>query len=175
LPILIQWKWEEKSKSFLVIFYFYDNFSKPNLRFAERNLSHFKDLPEAQFFNLSSENEIQSEGKSKPIKTQLMTWAPSHRELALLSDLLHYANMINGLPETIRRDLRFDLEVFVDSGNNTFQIDEDVIEKLDSRLTKPNFMLGRERNKDGNMETVCCHQLSSEYLDYLREITKPCL
>jgi hypothetical protein len=170
---LIRWKWEEKTKSFLVIFYFYDNFSKPNLRFTEKDISHFKDLPEAQFFNLPSGSDIQSEKESKPTKMHFMTWAPSHRELALLSDLLHYANMINGLPEKIRRDLRFDLEVFVDSGNNTFQVDEDVIKRLDSRLMRPNFILGRERSKNDNMETVCCHQLSPEYLEYLGEVTKP--
>lgn len=175
MPTLIRWKWEEKTKSFLVIFYLYDDFSKPNLRFVEKDLSHFKEFPQARFFNLFSNNDAPSEEIHRPIKMQFMTWAPSHRELALLSDLLHYANMINGLPEKIRRDLRFDLEVFVDSGNNTFQIDEDVVKKLDDRLMSPNMILGRERNKNGNMETVCCHELSPEYLEYLREVTKPYL
>ena len=33
MPILVQWKWQERGKHFLVIFYFYDDFSKSNLRF----------------------------------------------------------------------------------------------------------------------------------------------
>lgn len=173
MPILVRWKWEEKTKSFLVIFYFYDNFSRPNLRFVEKELIHFRDLPHASFFNIISNDENKSESISNPVKMQLMTWAPSHRELALLSDLLHYANVISGLPEAIRRDLRYDLEIFVTSGNDLFNCDEKTIENLDQRFRSPSILVGREKNKEGIMETILCTELSSEYLDYLRDTIKP--
>jgi hypothetical protein len=32
MPIFVQWKWDETRKSFLVVFHFYNDFSKPNLR-----------------------------------------------------------------------------------------------------------------------------------------------
>ena len=32
MPIFVQWEWKGRTKSFLVIFHFYDDFSKPNLR-----------------------------------------------------------------------------------------------------------------------------------------------
>jgi hypothetical protein len=45
-----------------------------------------------------------------------MTWAPSHIELGMLSELLMYANIIGGLSETARKELRKKLEVAYNVG-----------------------------------------------------------
>lgn len=77
MPILVQWKWKENTKIFLVIFHFYDDFSKPNLRFKGRQLKRY-DPVSKQFLSLPSRKY----GKDSIMKS-IMTWAPSHRELAL--------------------------------------------------------------------------------------------
>ena len=174
MPILIRWKWQEKTKTYLVIFYFYDDFSKPNLRFGERQLTYFKDTPKQLFdYNIAGDHAETVLPVAKPIMKPVMTWAPSHRELALLSDLLHYANMISGFSEETRRDLRYDLEITVSSGDNLFELDENRIEDLDKRFMNPLFYCGREKNKEGASETFFCIELSPEYLEYLRDIVKP--
>ena len=107
-----------------------------------------------------------------PKEREIMTWAPSHRELALLSDLLHYANMISGFSEPIRRDLRYDLEIMVSEGHNRFSIDHDKFAEFDIRFSS---YVGRERSKEGIKETVFCIELSPDYLDYLKDVVKPYL
>lgn len=167
MPILIRWKWQENTKSYLVIFYFYDDFSKPNLRYRKRQLAYFKDSPR-QLFDKNTEGKI-----AKPIMKPIMTWAPSHRELALLSDILHYANMISGFSEKIRRDLRYDLEITVTMGDRQFALDEKRIEELDERFRNPLVLIGREKTKRGDLATFFCIELSPEYLEYLRDIIQP--
>lgn len=96
MPVFVEWKWQERTKSFLVIFHFYDDFSKPNLRirrFAKGNRLMFSEPLKAIF-----------------TKEAWMTWAPSHVEMALLTELLSYANMINGLKEKEKRELKKSLE-----------------------------------------------------------------
>jgi hypothetical protein len=174
MPILVRWKWQEKTKSYLVIFYFYDDFSKPNLRFGKRQLTYFKDAP-MQLFDHDIAGEHAGDGLpvAKPIIKPIMTWAPSHRELALLSDLLHYANMISGFSEEIKRDLRYDLEITVSMGDDLFGLDEKRIEDLDKRFKNPLVLCGREENKESVSETFFCIELSPEYLEYLKDIVKP--
>jgi hypothetical protein len=175
MPILIRWKWQEKTKSYLVIFYFYDDYSKPNLRFGKRQLTHFKDDPKHLFdYDIAGANEqAKNTLFAKPEMKPLMTWAPSHRELALFSDLLHYANMISGFSEEIKRDLRYDLEITVSTGNNLFALDHNRIDDLDKRFRNPINLFGREKNEEGAKETFYCIELSPEYLEYLRDIVKP--
>lgn len=174
MPILTRWKWHEKTKSYLVIFYFYDDFSRPNLRFGERQLTFFKDAPMQLFdYDIAGKHDENVLPVAKLVVKPIITWAPSHRELALLSDLLHYANMISGFSEEIRRDLRYDLEITVSAGHNLFELDEKRIEDLDKRFKNPRFLVGREKNKKGTLETFFCIELSPEYLEYLRDIVKP--
>jgi len=164
MPILVQWKWEEKSKSYLVIFHFYDDFSKPNLRLKRRHLDGFGST--RQFFN------TQSTRVNEPI---IMTWAPSHTELALLSDLLHYANVIGGFPEDVRRDIRYDLEIAVQEEDGTFGVDEVRFADIDRRFPNPYAFFGYDKDKKGAKIAFFCVELSPEYIDYLKEIVKPCL
>lgn len=176
MPILVQWKWIEKTKSFLVIFHFYDDYSKPNLRLKKRKLVGF-DPHTRQFLNYPID-----EKRDRPLPIEaarpIMTWAPSHREMALLSDLLHYSNIIGGLSEDARRDLRYDLEITVvekDLEKDEFAIDEKRLADLDRRFPNPCVFLGFDRNKEGIYGAFFCIELCPAYIDYLREVLKPYL
>jgi len=89
MPILVQWKWVERTTSFLVIFHFFDDYSNPNLRIQKKSGT--------------------MEG-FYPQKEAWMTWAPSHVELGMLRELLRYANIVGGLKESEKRKLRDILE-----------------------------------------------------------------
>ena len=165
MPILVQWKWKERTKSFLVIFHFYDDYSKPNLRTKKRK---FK-------------------GKGVEFERATITWAPSHLELGLLSELLSYANIINGLKETEKRALRRDLEIAV-KGNKYLHLYWDPIKDLLKLPNKvllfegPNkvLFLGHTIIKQYEKEIVekdflFCIELCPEYIDYLKKTLKPYL
>lgn len=92
MPVFVRWQWKEKTKTFLVIFYFYDDLSKTNLRFEKGKFKQDK-FGDIQF-------DSSSDGK-QPI----MTWAPAHYETGLLSDILRYANIIDGLKEEAKKEL----------------------------------------------------------------------
>jgi len=95
MPVFVEWKWQERFKSFLVIFHFHDDFSRPNLR--------VKKYEKGRLF-------MARHSKVLSAKKAWMTWAPSHPELALLTELLSYANRINGLKEFEKGELRAKLE-----------------------------------------------------------------
>jgi hypothetical protein len=177
MPILVQWKWIEKTKSFLVIFHFYDDYSKSNLRLKERRIAGFE-LSTHQFLIYPANEEPNPPVDVFAVDTEktIMTWAPSHGELAVLSDLLHYANLVGGLSENIRRDLRYDLEITVaenDLEKNEFAVDEKRIADLDRRFRNPNVFLGYDKDGKGNKISFFCIELCAEYIDYLKEILKP--
>lgn len=115
MPIYVQWKWKELTKSFLVIFHFHDDFSKSNLR-----LQNPKQVRQVRLRDLSISLEDvvkeaakgrshMAKSKTLPVKAY-MTWAPSHPELGFLSEVLRYANLIGGLDELTKRDVRPYLE-----------------------------------------------------------------
>jgi len=158
LPILVEWRWKERTKSFLVIFHFYDDFSKPNLRIKRYEEGH---LWLATPYGLIT-----------PTKAW-MTWSPSHPELALLTELLSYANIINGLKESEKRHLRTDLdpvirndaelEIIADFSSIEKEIGED--KKTVVYFEKPEYPTEQPLH--------CCAELCPEYIDYLKGILKP--
>ena len=85
MPIYIQWRWNENTKSFLVIFHFFDDLRRENLRIKKKT-GIWETL--------------------HPQKEAWMTWAPTHVEIGLLADLLLYANIINGLSVPEKEKLR---------------------------------------------------------------------
>lgn len=166
MPIFVQWKWQERTETFLVIFHFYDDYSKPNIRFKKK----FKD-------------------ESLEFERPTITWAPSHPELGLLSELLTYANIINGLKEMKKRELRTDLEIAVE-GNGKLRLYKAPIENLLQQL--PNKKLLFEAppfaifffshnhvevydKKKIDKDSLFCIELCPEYIDYLKETLAPYL
>jgi len=107
----------------------------------------------------------------KPVKIRtVMTWAPNHLELALVSQLLSYANIVNGLSKTERRELRDKLDHIV----SILTDDHDDIRK---EFEDKTFLIGWD---DYSVQTdklshVFCCELCPEYIDYLKKVLKPYL
>ena len=117
MPILVRWEWQEVTKSFLVIFFFYDDYSKNNIRFGKITRQIPKNrysFGEKQGDWVSYSKEMTSVEKQHSDRVSLtqsaMNWAPSHVELGYLGEVLRYANIVDGLGEPEKRNLRIDLE-----------------------------------------------------------------
>ena len=158
MPVLIQWKWQENTKTYLVIFHFLDDFSVPNLRMTNTFVSKGK--------YGDGENVFKSpHAKSTP----LMTWAPSHLELGLLSEILSYANIINGLDYDKRLEIRDFLEgmgLFAMSKNGKLALvtvaEVELLEASQFRqLVYP--------SKEGVYQAFW---LTPEYIEYLKKVLK---
>lgn len=141
MPILVQWKWKEETKTFLVIFRFIDDFSKPNLRIKIYK-SHCAD----------------------------MTWAPSHVELGLLSELLRYANIVNGLNESIKTKMRAELEVIFQDKNRLVVTPQSMID-IDRETRDENCIIHVGDIDEWDFWAPVC----PAYIDYLKEVLKPYL
>jgi hypothetical protein len=114
LPIYAQWKWNEKTETFLLIFHLDParldaDGHKPNLRIREMNFSDFPESDKIEFYVPCRHYSKFSEGKNRNV----VTWAPSPVETGLLQELLSYANIINGFKLPIKLELRQKLEVAV--------------------------------------------------------------
>ena len=168
MPILVQWKWQENTKTFLVIFHFDDDFSKTNLRtrrmtFRGKDFSFQMYIPE----DLSSSKYIEPHN----IRT-VVTWAPSHIETGLLSEVLSYANIINGFSEEKKRRL---LRYIPGLGDFIELQSVAEIVKFRQSLGRKVATLGYDEidKKTNRVKFSFCAELCPEYIDYLREILKP--
>jgi hypothetical protein len=99
MPVFVEWKWKEKTESYLVVFHFIDDFSSANLRLEEQKAT------------------IHTDSQKKTIEKPWISWAPSHTEIGVLMDVLRYANIIDGLNCSYKRKLRPYLEAHVIKGN----------------------------------------------------------
>jgi hypothetical protein len=120
-------------------------------------------------------DDILNNLKGFKVKKPTMTWAPSHIELALLSDLLHYANIIDGLNETDKRTLRYDLEIMVNMEDDFFTMNMKRFNDLNSRFYNKSVLMGYEEKHEKGKLPLFCIELCPEYIDYLKEILKPYL
>ena len=144
-------------------------FSKPNLRIKKYEKGHL--------WMLTPNKAI------APMKAW-MTWAPSHPDLALLTELLSYANIVNGLKEFEKRDLRTklgtarwehvdgELGVVIYSPHMQNEMVEDkktaiYSEKPDKHSEMPAYPT--------EVPLHVCAELCPDYIDYLKKILKPYL
>jgi hypothetical protein len=166
MPIFVEWDWQAKTKTFLVIFHFHDDFSRPNLR-----MKKFAGNPSEIVITTPTGNIV------NPVRAWT-TWAPSHPELGLLMELLSYANVINGLKEAEKRKLKIELQGrksiyeggVTDEAVLDFVVDADQIKK---RIGLDKKTVVYENETYGTLHF--CVELCSEYIDYLKEILKPYL
>jgi len=154
MPIFVQWKWMH-TKTFLVIFHFIDDYSKPNLRTKTIPFKN-QDNPE--------------------VKTTEMTWAPSHVEVGLLSDLLSYVNIINGLSETEKWRLKYKLQgmevqsVKEDGRVRNGTVDKDLVSEVGE--DKKSLIIFYDSDvQEWNFGVELC----TKYIQYLRKLLKPYL
>jgi len=143
MPVFVEWQWT-KTKTFLVIFYFYDDRLKTNLRFRKGKFKQdkFGDID----FSFDSTG-----------KRSIMSWAPAHYETALLSDVLRYANIIDGLNDEAKEELRNKLESPIEEA------------KIEERIKGARCL---ECWSDEGFEFLAV-ELCSEYIDYLQEVLEP--
>jgi len=159
MPIYVQWKWEERTETLLAIFHFYDDFSKRNLRLIQYD---------------SEREAFVHRGKrlTKP-KRSWITWAPSHPEMGLLMQLLCYANIINGLKPSKKKQLWIEMEGkkhyralgYSEETVNMIAVPDKIMEEIgfDKKvLTYADF--------EDEETLVTCVELCSEYIDYLRDL-----
>jgi hypothetical protein len=164
MPIFIEWKWEEGAKSLLAIFHFYDDFSRHNLRLME-----YDEEREAYIF---SQKRL-----VKPERSWI-TWAPSHIEMALLMQMLCYANMINGLKPSEKRELWTELEgkrTFANKGFSKVELANiSVPDEIKRYIGIDKKVMAYADSEDKEVLRTCA-ELCPEYIDYLRKLLKPYL
>jgi len=171
MPIMVQWEWQELTKSFLVIFHFYDDFIKTNVRLKKMKFKN----------DLNARSEFE-----RPT----ITWAPSHPELGLLSELLSYANIINGFKEGRKRKLRKDLEVAVKGevkGENRlyWKPIQSMLSEMPNKLLifeKPDYVMFIRSDFVNGIKKVIekkdftfCVELCTAYINYLKKVLNPYL
>lgn len=106
MPVFIEWKWKEKTKTYLVVFHFIDDFSSSNLRLEEQR--------ETTIFFTDS---VFTPPQKKTVEKPWISWAPSHTEIGVLMDVLRYANIIDGLHYDDKKKLKPYLEAHHIKGN----------------------------------------------------------
>jgi hypothetical protein len=211
MPVYVQWKWQENTQMFLMILHFdparaSEDGWAPNLRSREMRFVRYKTLAPAKVQHYCpsglpfKECKLTEEQKhdAKSIKKRIVTtWAPSHVEIALVTELLTYANFLNGLKPEIRKSLRTSLDIFFETlednrritrGETSYE-DRDVRKRAESAINDYNYfkwsvdrhtdkergtLWGCEYNtKEEKCEPVFCVELSFEYLEYFKNLLKP--
>lgn len=182
MPILVQWKWQEKSKTFLVIFHFYDDFSKPNLRCKMERIADkaVYSVQSGVDFRLATKKLIHPRARDNfdtAIPKPVLTWAPSHVELGYLSEILRYANIIDGLDKNQKENLR----PFLAAESFEYDVEQQYIdgfcankklEKLRDVLFEKRELFCFEKENDEIEFIFRGIELCLEYIDYLGEILK---
>lgn len=163
MPIFVQWKWQDKTKTFLVIFHFFDDFSKPNLRCKQNKIKK----EDATLWVLRDRGVLtDSDEKADDTPwTSVMTWAPSHVEVGLLGELLRYANIIDGLDILEKQLLRAKLEIMIKSKDDMIFV-PDFLRKVKASLPAKTSLLGFQRDR-----LIFGTELCPEYIEYLKEVT----
>ena len=194
MPVLVRWKWNEQTKTFLVIFHFIDDYLKPNLRLKKCDLFLYKARP----IHPKGIIDILYQERHKYLG---ITWAPSHPELAYLTELLTYANIINGLKiedklrirgilEGAKWEVRnwpsddpakdfipinFDRDTYFEDGHYFTSVIETekgkvfaVAHDIKLLISNVSFMVIEEDEEDVHM----CFEVNQRYLDYLKKALK---
>jgi len=117
----------------------------------------------------------------KSVLKPIMTWAPSHVELGYLGEVLRYANIIDGLNESEKNDLRpflaaeSDPYFFVDTSVlDRFNSNEDLARLRDVLFEKRELFCIEKENEQIDI-VFRGIELCPEYIDYLKEILRPYL
>ena len=99
MPILVEWKWIEKTETFLVVFHFWDDREEENLRMriVEEGFETLASVLASGegTFGEGEENTVAVETApyyqlSYPETKAYLSWAPSHAQFCLLTEVLPY-------------------------------------------------------------------------------------
>ncbi|MGD0449449.1 MAG: hypothetical protein ABSA79_00150 [Candidatus Bathyarchaeia archaeon] len=198
MTIYVQWKWQEDTETFLIIFHFDADFVGENLRIASRAFLNTKNTPTDDqrykkryyYFDANLVGGLQSYPLSQKIGDvskvkvrNVITWSPSHVDVALLMDVLGLSNIINGFKKQRLRTLRTRLEFWVkkeDRHMPSSSMENNTLVESGKATAKLRNMLGEERkylvgfpDKPGvnqGLEYSC--ELCPEYINYLKDVIK---
>jgi hypothetical protein len=105
---------------------------------------------------------------SYPRTNAYLSWAPSHAQFCLLTEVLTYANLINGLKPHIRKRLRFKLQGLInekmctDKNRDHFLIDYELLSNM-----------GKKAIVSFSGQDYLSFEVCQEYIEYLRKLIKP--
>ncbi len=172
MAIFVEWKWIEKTQTLLAVFHFWDS-GKENLRmrikeedfetiaFTELDESSITDKDFAYIFTIPNGNY--------PRTNAYLSWAPSHAEFCLLTEILTYANLINGLKLNERIKVKECLQ-----GRVTRYVDNEGHNRIDvyvhSELLKT---IPEDSIVSFNHQKGVSFEVRLEYVEYLRKLIKP--
>ncbi len=170
MPIFVEWEWKEETETFLAIFHFWDDRQKTNLR--------IRTVEEPHCFEafISDTDAVQREEFAPvgflPFEVETtrayLSWAPSHPEFCFMTEVLTYANLINGQKPHNKRKLRPKLE-----GRTIDMRDEDghgyVGLEVHSELL---YSAAEVRMVSFADRDRLCFEVCLGYLEYLRKLLK---
>ena len=120
---------------------------------------------------------LRPDGAYPGLERPWISWAPSHPEMALLMQLLSYANIINGLKPSEKKELWYELE-----GKDELPGDKEeylcitaVPKIISKRIGKDKKVIiyGDLRESGGDLRycpMYTCVELCPEYIDYLGKL-----
>lgn len=174
MPVFVEWKWVEKTETFVVVFHFWDDGEKQNLRMRIKKEGFetcaYVGAEEGEDREFLPIETLPYYKLSYPKTEAYLSWAPSHPEFCFLTELLTYANLINGLKPNLRRKLRLKLE------GKTFREKREGHEytyfEIDSELlhSMPEGTMASFAGQNG-----ISFEVRLEYVEYLRKMLKPYL
>jgi hypothetical protein len=167
MPVFVEWRFQEKTNTYIVIFHFIDDFSSPNVRMKKHEKGR-RMVSVDRFGCPSLENP----------KGAWMTWAPSHPELGFLMEVLSYANIVNGLKVEQKIRLKSRLEArrkWIVHGGHMNEItylgysDEEMKEIFGENVKLAVYVDDPEKDIPLRFGIEICE----EYISYLRNLLKP--
>jgi hypothetical protein len=164
MAVFVRWEWKKRSKTFLVVFHFFDDASVHNIRFRSKVVNTF-------FINYILLEDPSNNPDVSP--QSIMTWAPSHVEIALLGDVLRYANIIDGLTLLEKMELRKKLEIQVREGPWQDISDLMSLHEYDFNGLVQDAPTTTMIALEGDSDWFFCSKLCQEYIDYLRLAIEP--
>jgi hypothetical protein len=169
LPIYAQWKWVEKTQTFLLVLHLDADGSKPNLRSREMTFSKPSRIRKMFWYEPFESYKREEDLDFK--KRTVLTWAPTHVEAGLLSELLGYANIINCLKSITKEELRPKLEFdFINSEDlESMKNGLDVLEKEFPDEKSRLFGIDKDYRDNKNL-TFLTFELCEEYINYLKKV-----
>lgn len=166
MPIYVQWKWVNKTETFLLLIHFDANWSAKNLRIEPKQFIKHKDFEDILYFPADSQTLEQCKKMNgiESLKVRsVVTWAPTHIENGIVAELLNYANRINGLKREQRKELRIPLQLWHKNQDFTFWIevknavdsgDNKALEQLAKKYVKENDSVMKARKFEDNLKTL---------------------
>jgi hypothetical protein len=175
MPIFVEWKWIVKTQTLLAVFHFWDN-GKENLRmrikegdfenFAYADYDKKSPMSDEEFTSIITVPEA-SFGQSYPRTNAYLSWAPSHAEFCLLTEVLTYANLINGLKPHLRLRVKEKLQGRTKKYTQDGKTYINISLHCDLLNTIPENAIISFAHQEG-----VSFEIRMEYIEYLRKLIK---